>query len=180
MKIIMIDGRLGRDAEISNSKQGKKYIRFSVANNVFVNGKEETEWYDVTSFDDFIINVRSKILTKGTYVMISGTPSETIYTRRDGTEEISRRILADRVELLTASKKDLENGDAQATPAPEKTYAPRTAQTATAPSPVHPQNDGITGINIPSPSAPVQSPQPVGMNFDYGSGPTDDDDDLPF
>ena len=57
MKTITFDGRIGASgAEVRTTKGGKPYVRFSVANNSFANGAEKTEWYEVTSYDEYIIN----------------------------------------------------------------------------------------------------------------------------
>ena len=55
MRQITFDGRLGKDAVVGTAKNGTQYLKFSVANNTFANGEEKTEWFDVTTFNDFII-----------------------------------------------------------------------------------------------------------------------------
>lgn len=73
MKLITFDGRIGANgAEVRTTRGGKPYVRFSVANNSFINSQEKTEWFDVTSYDPYIIENRVKSLTKGTYVIIQG------------------------------------------------------------------------------------------------------------
>ena len=72
MKNFSFDGRLGKDAEVLATKGGKPYVRFSVANNSFNGGTEKTEWIDVTSYDQYVVENRVKYLTKGTYVIING------------------------------------------------------------------------------------------------------------
>lgn len=73
MKLITFDGRIGANgAEVRTTRGGKPYVRFSVANNSFINSQEKTEWFDVTSYDPYIIENRVKSLTKGTYVIVQG------------------------------------------------------------------------------------------------------------
>ena len=72
MKNFSFDGRLGKDAEVLSTKGGKPYVRFSVANNSFSGGVEKTEWIDVTSYDQYVVENRAKYLTKGTYVIVNG------------------------------------------------------------------------------------------------------------
>lgn len=74
MKTIIIDGRLGKDAEIRTTARGTNYIRFSLANDVYSNGESVTEWFDIYSFDSFIIEKKTEILKKGRYVIVTGTP----------------------------------------------------------------------------------------------------------
>ena len=48
MKLISFDGRIGANGvEIKTSKTGSTYATFSVANNSFANGKENTEWFEI-------------------------------------------------------------------------------------------------------------------------------------
>lgn len=73
MKIITFDGRVGANGvEVKTSKNGTVYASFSVANNSFSNGEENTEWFDITVFDPNFIEKRASTITKGTYVIITG------------------------------------------------------------------------------------------------------------
>jgi len=73
MKKISLDGRLGRDAEVKETSGGTKYVKFTLANTVFERGEEKTEWFDVTSYDPFVIEKQIKALTKGSYVILDGS-----------------------------------------------------------------------------------------------------------
>ena len=72
MRIISFDGRLGSDAEVKTTRDGKPYVRLQVANNIFANGEDRTDWFDVTCYDQFVVEKRSKLFTKGTYVIVTG------------------------------------------------------------------------------------------------------------
>ena len=72
MRIISLDGRLGGDAEIKKTKEGREFVKFSLANNYYANGKEVTDWFDVNCFDQFVIQNKAKFLTKGRYVIVTG------------------------------------------------------------------------------------------------------------
>lgn len=72
MKNLTFDGRLGADAEVKTTKSGKRYVKFSVANNTYSSGDTKTEWFDVTSFDPFVIEKRLNQLKKGRYVIVTG------------------------------------------------------------------------------------------------------------
>lgn len=72
MKQITFDGRLGKDAVVGTTKNGRQYLKFSVANNTFANGEEKTEWFDVRTFNEFIIQQKKEILKKGAYVIVTG------------------------------------------------------------------------------------------------------------
>lgn len=72
--IHIVDGRIGaKGAEVLQTKGGKPFVRFSLANNMFVGGQEKTVWYDVTSYDPFIIENKVDKLKKGSWVQVVGT-----------------------------------------------------------------------------------------------------------
>lgn len=74
MKQITIDGRLGKDAVLGTTQTGRQYLRFSLANSTFSKTEgEKTEWFDITTYDDFIIKYRQNVLKKGSYVIVTGT-----------------------------------------------------------------------------------------------------------
>lgn len=82
MKQITIDGRLGKDAVLGTAKNGRQYLRFSVANTSFSKTDgEKTEWFDVTTYDDFAIKYRQNVLKKGSYVIVTGTLNSEISTK---------------------------------------------------------------------------------------------------
>ena len=80
----MIDGRIGANgAEVRQTKDGKPYVKFSIANNS--NPKQETpEWFDVICYDSNVINNLTEYLTKGTHVMIIGTFKASVNVDRNG------------------------------------------------------------------------------------------------
>ena len=108
MKTITFDGRIGASgAEVRTTKGGKPYVRFSVANNSFANGTEKTEWFDITSYDEYVINNRTKYLTKGTYVIITGTPNTEVNVR-DGKVWLNQYVTATNIDTPSFKKKDDE------------------------------------------------------------------------
>ena len=112
MKVIIFDGRIGaKGAEVSATRGGKPFVRFSVANNSYVNGQDKTEWFDVTSYDPFIIENKVNSLTKGTPVQIVGTLNTEVKVK-DGKVWVNQYVTADRIELNFSGKKDDENGGA--------------------------------------------------------------------
>lgn len=71
MKIILVDGFLGKDCEILTSKfDGKQYAKFSIGNKTYVGGKEKTEWFDITYKEP--LESKCKLLKKGQYVIVNG------------------------------------------------------------------------------------------------------------
>lgn len=160
MRQIIIDGRLGKDAVISTPQNGRTNIKFSLANTTFKSGEEKTEWFDITSFDDFVITKQSKALTKGSYVIVTGSwETETNVSPKDNKLYINHRVIANNINIPNLGKKqDIEANTAY----------------AAAPSVPTPQVTPPT-INIPSVEERLNSaPQTaVVVNNDM-------EDDLPF
>jgi hypothetical protein len=49
---ICLIGRLGKDAELVDSKSGKQYMKFSLATNRKKGGEEVTEWHNITVWNE--------------------------------------------------------------------------------------------------------------------------------
>lgn len=106
MKLLQLDGRIGKNgAELKQTSQGKPYIRFTLANNSFANNKEQTEWFDVTCFDQHVIEKRAKLLTKGTYVIVAGTPKTEVNVSPQGKIYVNQYLTAIGIEIPSLSKK---------------------------------------------------------------------------
>lgn len=179
MKTMTFDGRIGASgAEVRTTKGGKPYVRFSVANNSFANGAEKTEWFDITSYDEYVINNRVKYLTKGTYVIITGTPNVEVNVR-DGKVWLNQYITATTIDTPTFKKKDDEatpSATNDATPS-VSTFTGGTASVGItrAAESYNTANNVTEAAHTPAPApTPVPSPIPA-----Y-SGSADDPDDLPF
>jgi single-stranded DNA-binding protein len=102
MQLHIVDGRLGKDAEVRTDKNGKNYVRFTLANRVFRNGENETVWYDVISNVPTIVDGQAPYLKKGNYVIVTGTLS---VDTRIGTNSIVYTNLT-----LSADKVDFGGG----------------------------------------------------------------------
>lgn len=80
MQLLIVDGRLGKDAEVKVSQNGDKYLKFSLANRVYKKGEEETVWYDVITSDARFLNKLPEHLKKGSYVIVTGHLDVTVRT----------------------------------------------------------------------------------------------------
>lgn len=160
MKSITFDGRIGANgAEVRTTKGGRPYVKFSVANNSYSNGQEKTEWFDITSYDPFVIENRVKYLTKGTYVIITGTPNTEVNVDRTGKVWLNQYVTANSIDTPAFRKKDDDNVSAQSTNTTNdnlSVFTGTTQQTVSKP--------------IETPSVAVPIPSTVGVA----------DDDLPF
>lgn len=105
MKLITIDGRLGRNAELKTTSGGTKYLKFVIANNEFEHGETITNWYDVITYQPFAIEKQLELLTSGTYVIINGSAKEEVNVK-DGKVYLNRSINASNIYVPSFKKKD--------------------------------------------------------------------------
>lgn len=163
MRIISLDGRLGGDAEVKQTKDGKPYVRFSVANNYFANGKEVTDWFDVNCYDPYVVNNKINFLKKGRYVIVTGN-IRTEVSNRNGKLWLSHYVTATNVDTPSFGRNKEDGGEAQ----PEVsvyTGGTRSDMTRTAPA-----QEAVT-------SQPVSIEVPA---YDLQSNEGYNGDDLPF
>lgn len=94
----MLIGRATKDAEVLNSKQGKKYARFSVAVNEYFGKKGEKKekpyFYNVLVFNKTSGNAES--IKKGDLVLVDGRPDVDPYISEDGEAKASLVVYADK------------------------------------------------------------------------------------
>lgn len=192
MKIITLDGRLGRDAEINQTNTGVKYLRFSMANDTKRQGNTVTEWFDVVVYDENTITKMAQYLTKGSYVIITGEPTASI-SIKDGQAYLNQRIRAFSINFGGGgSGKQANTAQAQGVApqvAPQAAYnpqaqaAPVIPMPAAAPAPVAPVASVAPAPKVaPQPAyVPQQAPvTPVQSSPAYVPPATSADDDLPF
>ena len=96
---VNFNGRLGADAEVRTSKGGKQYVSMRVATDEFKNGEKSTAWLNVTYHNDKAIKMQP-FLKKGSAVNVIGSETVGTYQDKNGETQISRDILADRVDFL--------------------------------------------------------------------------------
>ena len=173
MKSITFDGRIGANgAEVRTTKGGRPYVKFSVANNSFANGQEKTEWFDITSYDPFVIENRVKYLTKGTYVIITGTPNSEVNVDRTGKVWLNQYVTASSIDTPSFRKKD-EDAVATTVTSTQSTVLDGNLSTYTGAT----QTTVNKVMEAPKVSATPQMaevmPSTVGVSVA-------DDDDLPF
>lgn len=184
MKTITFDGRIGASgAEVRTTKGGKPYVRFSVANNSFANGAEKTEWFDITSYDEYIINNRVKYLTKGTYVIITGTPNVEVNVR-DGKVWLNQYVTATTIDTPSFKKKEDDGSVGSSAPDATPNVSTFTGGTATTVLTPKPEVEPAYAPAGGSYQSQVAAPQTPNVNA-YGSmqessGSYDNPDDLPF
>lgn len=102
-----VTGNVGKDPELKTTASGKVMVNFSVASTQKREGKEPlTTWVDVVCFDEQA-DVVSQSVQKGERVVVSGRVQVEKFTRKDGTEGQSLRMVADEVSIsLRFPKRD--------------------------------------------------------------------------
>lgn len=94
-------GRLGADAELKQTKNGKSFVSYRVASDDFVNGNKITQWVRVTDFTEKG-NRLLQYLKKGSLVNVSGILSVSQYqSNKDGSTMFSIDLNADRVDFIS-------------------------------------------------------------------------------
>ena len=164
MRTITIDGRLGRDAEIKTTPSGVKYVRFSVANTSYVEGKDETIWFDVTSFDTHVIERQIEYLKKGKAVYVSG-PLNVKVKSVNGNNYVNYYIRANSIELSNIGRKSDTDVASTTDKAQQFSTMASTAMTMT---------------NMTNFSEPTPAPQTVSATYSASFGSDTDDEELPF
>jgi single-strand DNA-binding protein len=100
MEILIISGRIGKDAELRRLQSGNQVAQFSVAVDVPKNGEKTTNWYEATLFGDRAAKL-AEYLTKGTTVSVSGRPDVRVYAGK-----AYRKIAVNEVTLLGGGGQD--------------------------------------------------------------------------
>ena len=153
-------GRLGRDAEIVNGKNGQ-FLSFSLAVDEYRNKQRETTWLNVIYNNTNI----AEWLKKGRLVSISGTETVRLYQTKTGQTQIDRSVMAGFVEFVNAGSGQTQSNDAATTASSTETQAKAPLTTGTLRAP---QATVKTTINVNPPTSSEIAKEEV------------DDDDLPF
>ena len=151
MKQVILEGRLGRDAEIKTTGSGNKYVTFSLAVDDFKDGKKTTEWFNVTSFQDNHTGKFSEYLKKGKGLIVIGTPSFGTWTDRNGQTRLDLNV---RATLLDFPSTGNGNKDEQ------KTEQEPVVRTAEKPAQAPAQNYTSTPTYTPNTTAEPEDDLP--------------------
>lgn len=144
-------GRLGRDAELKYTQEGKAVVNVSMACDVGWGDKKKTQWVDLTLWEERGEKLAPH-LTKGKVVYVEGTPSTRAWTDRNTGE--SRSALQITVRELTFCGGERKDNQQQQGHDPEfdTPSAPRTVVPlpVAQPMPSYPQpGSPITDEDIP-------------------------------
>lgn len=173
MKQITLDGRIGKDgAKILQTAKGKSYIRFSLANDSFINGANKTEWFDITCFDPYLVESKSKFMTQGRYVIVQGVLNSEV-TNKSGTIYLNHYVTANNIEFPSFGGKRDDSNEAQVSTFTGGTKSAEVVKPQAAPvqESVKTQAPVSQSVQTPQPQVSVSQASPVGWS---------DGDDLPF
>lgn len=123
MMYIHTIGRIGKDAQVIEGKNGK-FLSMDIAVDDFNKGENITTWVRIRSSKNNHVNL-AKYLTKGRIILVEGTLAQPqIWTDKTGVQRVQLSITADSVQFVnTGKKKDgepvkAESVPEQASPAP--------------------------------------------------------------
>lgn len=101
---IHVIGRLGADAEVKQSKQGKEFATFNIAVDDFVQGKRTTTWFAVADFSE-VAKRRAEFLKKGSMIEVQGLESCRVYVDRNNLPQVARDIRATHIDFVSTNSK---------------------------------------------------------------------------
>jgi single-strand DNA-binding protein len=104
MNKVMLLGRLGKDAELKYSSEGKPRLSFSVATDYGRGDKKETEWTDCVQFGDSAENL-AQYLSKGKQVLVEGR-LRTRSWEKDGAKHYRTEVIVGHIEFAGEKPKE--------------------------------------------------------------------------
>ena len=143
-------GRLGADSEVKTGKSGNQFISFRVATDEYRNGKNEASWLNVVYTGERAIKMH-QWLTKGKAVSVHGVENVGTYLDRNGQVQVSRDVMADRVDFVNVGGSGRTQSNSATT------------------------TQGQANVEAPTNIAP-----PAGTMKPQETTPAKDEDDLPF
>ncbi len=96
-------GNVGKESEVHTTETGKTYTRFSLAVDSFAKD-EAPMWLTVTAWGKLAEQV-SKLVKKGSLVLVSGRLAVRTYSDKEGKERTSVDVIAHTVEVLPRPEK---------------------------------------------------------------------------
>ncbi len=114
--LVVIEGRLTKDAELKQTTRGTAMLKFSLANNYYKkeNGekKQSVMFFNVVAWEK-LAEIMGKYLKKGMPVIVSGRLVVDKYTAKTGQEKTSIQIIANNIDFISYGngKKNFKTAD---------------------------------------------------------------------
>lgn len=94
---VQLVGNLGQDPELQTTKNGKEYLRLSLATSssyIDQSGewKTDTQWHRLIAWGKLAVKMQ-RILQKGAKIMVNGKLDYSRYTDKNGVEKQSTQIV---------------------------------------------------------------------------------------
>ena len=96
-------GRLGADAQVKKTPNGKTYMEMSVAVTTGYGDYKKTLWIKVKQWGERVNNIVG-IFTKGALISACGEPSINEWDGKDGTHHASLEVNCMNVQVLSSKK----------------------------------------------------------------------------
>ncbi|MCP4988657.1 MAG: single-stranded DNA-binding protein [Colwellia sp.] len=120
---VMLIGNLGKDPEITHSKNGNAIAKFSLATSDGMkdqNGEVKTEWHRIVAFGK-TAEVIEKYVKKGSQLSVEGSLSYGSYENKDGVTIYTTDIICRNIVFLGGKNDNQQsNQGQQQRPAPQK------------------------------------------------------------
>lgn len=104
-------GRLGADAQVKKTSNGKTYMEMSVAVTTGYGDYKKTLWIKVKQWGERVNNIAS-IFTKGVLISACGEPSINEWDGKDGTHHASLEVNCMSVQILSSKKSATDEREA--------------------------------------------------------------------
>lgn len=101
----LFTGRLGNDAVVRTTSNGKKVMEMSVAVNTGYGDYKETNWIKVNVWGDKV-DTLAPMFTKGAIVAGAGEPKINTWVNKNNETQAELQVRCLNVEILSSKKKD--------------------------------------------------------------------------
>ncbi len=105
---VQLIGRLGKNVELSDLKNGRKMGKFSLATSESYKNKngekvEDTQWHNIVVFGN-MAEIMSKFLVKGNQILVKGKLSYSNFQDKDGNTRYFTSVVAQNFFKITKSE----------------------------------------------------------------------------
>ncbi len=112
--LIVIEGRLTKDANFSHTSRGTAMLKFSIANNYYKkeNGerKEAVMFFNIIAWEK-LAEIMSPYLKKGMPIIVSGKIVIDDYTDQNGAKKKWIQVVANNIEFLSGAYSSKKKGN---------------------------------------------------------------------
>lgn len=102
-------GRLVRDPEARNTRNGDSVVNFSIACNEKFKDRESVEYVNIVAFGK-LGDICAKYLKKGSMVYVEGRMQTSKYTDKSGVERYRTDIIANQMQMLGGKEQKQSDG----------------------------------------------------------------------